>query len=152
MIQLTNIGSGYGAELVRVLRNDCRDFMTRDTEFITTEQQLHWWNNLDHETQKLYLVWDSDLSDNELGFGYIKVEDDCVLLTGGLDKQYRGKGLGTKLFTRLVSASLEYKKPIRLEVLKTNFAGIRTYQKVGFKIINENDRIIQMEYVNDTTI
>jgi ribosomal protein S18 acetylase RimI-like enzyme len=135
-------------ETVRSHRNACREFMTRNTEYISATQQTNWYNGLDKSTNKLLLLnkIHHGAVVEDIGYGYIRVENDEVLLTGGITSNERGKGYGYFLFERLVLNSLKYGLPIRLEVLKTNAAGIATYKKANFKVISEDERIYKMEY------
>ena len=135
-------------ETVRHHRNACKDFMTRNTEYISADQQTKWFNSLDKNTNHLLSLnkIHHGAVVEDIGYGYIRIEDGEVLLTGGITSNERGKGYGVFLFERLVLNSLKYGLPIRLEVLKTNAAGIATYKKVGFTIIDEDERIYKMEY------
>jgi ribosomal protein S18 acetylase RimI-like enzyme len=135
-------------ETVRTHRNACREFMTRSTEYISAEQQTKWFTDLDRNNHRLFLLNKIHFGAivEDIGYGYIRIENSKVLLTGGITENERGKGHGIFLFERLVINSLKYGLPIRLEVLKTNAAGIATYKKVGFSIIYEDERIYKMEY------
>jgi ribosomal protein S18 acetylase RimI-like enzyme len=125
--------------------------MTRNTEEITKEQQELWYKNLDKENNKLFLV-------NEIlhgaivftiGYAYLRVEDDSVLLTGGLNGVDRGKGYGSKLFELLLQQAKQFKLPIKLEVLKTNMRAFVIYNNLGFRVVYDDGKLIKMEYYND---
>jgi len=135
-------------ETVRHHRNACREFMTRNTDYISAQQQSKWFDGLDKNTNRLLLLnkIHHGAVVEDIGYGYIRIENSEVLLTGGITSNERGKGHGFFLFERLVLHSLKYGLPIRLEVLKTNAAGIATYKKVGFKVISEDEKIYKMEY------
>jgi ribosomal protein S18 acetylase RimI-like enzyme len=152
-ITLTPVLNIKDAETVRTHRNACREFMTRNTDYISADQQTKWFNSLDKNNHHLFLL--NKMYHGavvvDIGYGYIRVEKYEVLLTGGITETERGKGHGFFLFERLVRNSFElrlpkYNLPIRLEVLKNNSAGIATYKKVGFKVINEDEKIYKMEY------
>jgi ribosomal protein S18 acetylase RimI-like enzyme len=145
---LTAVSNSRDVETVRSHRNACREFMTRNTDYISSEQQASWYFSLDKEMNRLFLLnkIHHGAIVEDIGYGYIRVENDEVLLTGGITSNERGKGYGYFLFNRLVMFSDKYFLPIRLEVLKTNAAGIATYKKVGFEVISEDDKIFKMEY------
>ena len=42
------------AEILRTIRNDCREYMTRSTNYITTEQQHQWFVDA-HKKYELYI-------------------------------------------------------------------------------------------------
>lgn len=147
-IILSGVKNDADIETVRNHRNACREFMTRNTEYITSVQQANWYKKLDKEFNKLFILYKMHHGAvlEDIGYGYIRVENDEVLLTGGITSNERGKGYGYILFSRMVMFSTGYNLPIRLEVLKTNAAGIATYKKVGFKTIDEDENIFKMEY------
>jgi ribosomal protein S18 acetylase RimI-like enzyme len=151
---LTPVSNTKDAQAVRSHRNSCREFMTRNTDYISEQQQENWFVELDKNYNCLFLlnkIYHGVAIEN-IGYGYIRIEKDEVLLTGGIESKERGKGYGYYLFNSLVDLSKKYDLPIRLEVLKTNAAGIATYNKVGFKMISEDDRIFTMEYRHDPII
>lgn len=141
-------------EQLRVIRNECREFMTRNTSFIEAEQQKKWHENLNKLKNKVYLLNSIHYGviAEVIGYGYIKIEDGCILLSGGLIKSKRGLGYGKKLFQYLLKNSLELNLPVKLEVLKSNTVAISIYEKIGFKKSDENEKIIKMEYKYDSVI
>lgn len=147
-VSLSPISNMRDVETVRTHRNACKDFMTRNTEYISSEQQAKWYYELDKDNNRLLLLnkIHHGAVVEDIGYGYIRVENGEVLLTGGITSNERGKGYGYILFKNLVIFAEKYGLPIRLEVLKTNAAGIATYKKVGFKTIGEDDKIYRMEY------
>ena len=78
-------------------------------------------------------VWTRIMND------YGHVDDETPSFAISLYKEYRGKGSGTEMMRRMLGLLKEqgYKKA-SLAVQKANYA-VRMYEKVGFKIIDEND-------------
>ena len=78
-------------------------------------------------------VWTRIMND------YGHVDDDTPSFAISLYKEYRGRGIGTELMCRMLKLLKDqgYKKA-SLAVQKANYA-VRMYEKVGFKIIDEND-------------
>jgi ribosomal protein S18 acetylase RimI-like enzyme len=141
-------------EQLRLIRNACKNFMTRNTSEISKEQQLEWYKNIDKNFNKLYLLYDviHGVALTTIGYGYIRVEDGAVLLTGGLIESERGKGYGSILFNHLVKNSKVFNLPIKLELLKTNMVAFSIYNKIGFRVIGDDGKIIKMEYHYDSVI
>jgi len=141
-------------EKLRIIRNECRNYMTRSKNLIETEQQINWWNNLDKESNKLYLVHKvyHAVASTIVGYGYIRVENGEILLTGGLTETERGKGHGKTLFGALVENSKQFDLPIKLELLKTNTKAFVVYNSLGFRVTNDDGKIIKMEYHYDSVI
>ena len=141
-------------EELRKIRNECKDFMTRNNNTISAEQQKKWWSNLDTETNKLFLLHEvfDGVAGIVIGYGYIRIENNEVLITGGLSATERGKGHGKKLFEYLVEISKKFGLPIKLELLKTNNRAFSIYNSIGFRVIGDDGKKIYMEYYYDSVI
>lgn len=140
------------AEILRTIRNECRGYMTRSTEYISEEVQQQWFKTA-HKKYELYIAYAMEYGCAIVtaGFGVIHKNDDDFMLTGGLLQDYRDKGLGKPLFKFLID-QCHKSTPIRLEVLKTNIRAYKTYESLGFKTISEKDKIFIMEYEYDSVI
>jgi ribosomal protein S18 acetylase RimI-like enzyme len=140
------------AELLRRLRNQCKEYMTRNTNYITSDEQKEWFRTAG-DKYDLYLVYalEYGAAVTYAGYGVIHKNTSESLLTGGLVPEYRNQGLGQHLFQFLIDSSRK-DLPIRLEVLKTNSRAHSVYVKLGFEPIFENDKIIIMEHKYDSVI
>ena len=70
---------------------------------------------------------------------YGHVDDDTPSFAISLYKEYRGRGIGTRLLKEMLALLKEEgHKQASLAVQKANYA-VRMYEKAGFKIIDEND-------------
>ena len=151
---MISVNSENDAETLRKIRNECSGFMTRNTSEISFAQQQVWFKNLDTVTNKLFLLHEvyHGVAALVIGYGYIRVEDETVLLTGGLVESSRGKGYGQFLFNSLLLNSKKFNLPIKLEVLKSNMVAFSVYNKIGFRVTGDNGKIIKMEYYYDSVI
>ena len=140
------------AEILRTIRNKCREYMTRSTDFITPEQQEVWFKTA-FRKYDLYIAYaiEHGVCIVDAGFGVVHKNEDEFLLTGGLVPEYRDKGLGKVIFKFLVD-QCHKSLPIRLEVLKTNTRAYKTYEGLNFKVTGENDNLYFMEYQYDSVI
>ncbi len=71
--------------------------------------------------------------------GFIIAElrtDKCHIMSFGVDKEYRGHKIGTKLMNAVAEHVKETLPKLTLFVHIENEVGIRFYQKYGFKIVN----------------
>jgi len=153
-LSITLIKNLSELQSVREIRNECKDFMTRNTENITEEQQISWYQKLDIERNWLFIadkIYHGSIV-VPVGYGYNRVEDGCVLLTGGLIQSERGKGNGRTLFSFLLNHAKTTNFPIKLEVLKSNFAAQKLYLSLDFVEIGQNETSIKMEYKNDSPV
>ena len=140
------------AEILRTIRNKCREYMTRSTDFITPEQQEVWFKTA-FRKYDLYIAYaiEHGVCIVDAGFGVVHKNEDEFLLTGGLVPEYRDKGLGKVIFKFLVD-QCHKSLPIRLEVLKTNTRAYKTYEGLNFRVTGENDNLFFMEYQYDSVI
>lgn len=78
-------------------------------------------------------VWTRIMND------YGHVDEDTPSLAISLYKEYRGRGIGTRMMKEII-AILKTKgyKRMSLAVQKANYA-VKMYAKVGFKTVNENE-------------
>lgn len=140
------------AEMLRIIRNKCRTFMTRNTDEITAEQQQEWFKTA-YKKYELYIAYaiEHGACIVDAGYGLIHLNDGEYLLSGGLVPEYRDKGIGSTLFKFLVD-NCNKQQPIRLEVLKNNVRAFKTYEKLNFVVTGENDKVYFMEYKYDSCI
>lgn len=78
--------------------------------------------------------------------GYGNIDEKTPEFAISLYKEYRGKGIGTKMMQQMLSLlkSKGYKRT-SLSVQKENYA-FRMYKNLGFKITNENEEEFIMVY------
>jgi ribosomal protein S18 acetylase RimI-like enzyme len=80
--------------------------------------------------------------------GRLRIVRGSEIYIGGMQilPEYRGRGFGTAILESLIEESRQTAKPIRLEVFHNNLPAFRLYQKVGFKVVEENDQQKIMVY------
>lgn len=142
--------------ILRNIRNECREFMTRDISYISEDQQIRWFEKLkdnDDNTFKIYLLFivEKGVIVSPIGYGLIRKEGDFYIVSGGLIESCRGKGYGNKLFEYLIG-NVDVDYPVKLEVLKTNTKAFVIYNKLGFRVVNDDGKIITMLYNNSSQI
>lgn len=78
-------------------------------------------------------VWTRIMND------YGHVDDDTPSLAISMYKEYRGRGIGTRMMKEIIAIlkSKGYKRA-SLAVQRANYA-VRMYEKVGFKTVDENE-------------
>ena len=86
----------------------------------------------DDDGRVIGAVWTRIMND------YGHVDDDTPSFAISLYKEYRGKGIGTKMMEQMLELLREHRyKKASLAVQKANYA-VRLYKKVGFKVVDEN--------------
>lgn len=150
-LTIKEIKSFKDALALRKIRNQCREFMTRNKNSISYLKQFEWFYSI-------YMTSSSDelfafllmLDDKAIGYGLIRDRASRPLISGGLAKEYRGKGYGEKLFkivTDMASRTSSGKgtRSVFLEVLTTNTAAIKLYEKLGFVTKVSSQEILYMQ-------
>lgn len=140
------------AEILRNIRNKCRSFMTRNTDEISAEQQQEWFKTA-YKRYELYIAYAIEHGSVvvDAGYGLIHLNENEYLLSGGLMPDYRDRGLGLYLFKFLID-NCNKQLPVRLEVLKSNTRAFKTYERLNFTVIGENEHLYFMEYRYDSVI
>ena len=144
-LQLLDVITPQHVEQLRVIRNDCRLFMTRDRQEISPEQQARWFAALDHTRVHPYLLSPAETAPQFLGYGLIRRESATLLLSGGLLEKFRGQGVGAQLFALLVAEAYALGGgPIELEVLQSNARARAVYEKLGFQALGREGDVVRM--------
>ena len=88
----------------------------------------------DFDGRVVGVVWTRIMDD------YGHVDDDTPSLAISLEKEYRGRGIGTQLMVKMLEflKELGYKQ-VSLSVQKANCA-VRMYQRVGFRAVEEKEQ------------
>ena len=74
--------------------------------------------------------------------GRLRIVRGAEIYIGGMQilPEYRGRGIGTAILESLIAESKQTSKPIRLKVFHNNPPALSLYEKVGFKVIEENEQ------------
>jgi len=137
-------------ETLRLLRNQCKQFMTRNNKVISKREQISWWN-LNKNKYLIFLHYQQSNGSklDPIGYGLIQIIENDYYLTGCLKIESRGKGLGTHIFSHLIDYLINDlrvgKNRIKLEVKSDNTTALRLYKKLGFIVISDIDGILRMQ-------
>jgi hypothetical protein len=88
--------SAHTLEQLRLIRNECRLFMTNNQKKISVTQQEKWFNELTEDVMPFLVI----NSDKFIGYAVIKIDGNETLLTGGLIESFRGQGYGRIIFQK----------------------------------------------------
>lgn len=133
------------AEQLRRVRNDCRLFMTHNTNVITQVQQRRWFSTLDRQKYSPFLVLDDQGC--PAGYCLVAMIDGVPWLTGGLYGAYRGQGMGRLIFQWMIDWCVERgHQTIMLDVQRTNDRGRTLYESLGFIHVDETPEVHIMRY------
>lgn len=109
-------------ELLREIRNSCREYMTHDTHHVTREQQADWWAAA---PRRAYLY-------NGVAFSYVSTRDGKPYITLGMLPEARGQGLGPQIYRHV--AELLAPLTVWADVNHSNVPSINAAARAGWKI------------------
>lgn len=113
-------------ERVREIRNDCRQWMTRDRRYIDAEQQRKWWEAVPRD------LWLFDGA----AYALITERDRRRWISLGVAREHRGKGLGTAIYAHFPG--------VWAEIRRDNAASLRAAEKAGYVVEREQGRVVVM--------
>lgn len=135
---------------MRGIRNECRTFMTRNTDRISIFEQLRWWySKRDPSTTYLLLFFCTDGKETSAeGYGIVTREG---WLTGALRARSRGRGLGRRLFEYMTELVLARGGIPQLEVRRSNQKAMKLYESLGYQWTETIGVIDKMIYTSSRT-
>ena len=128
------------AEHMRVVRNECRQFMTQDTREISREDQVTWFQALDrYHTRPFvgltYNIHNGQATGAVIAYGLVRKIDSRWWISGGIAPEWRGQGFGRELFSALTTiVTRGIGRACWLEVHGDNERAFRLYASLGFVI------------------
>lgn len=123
------------AQIVRMIRNSVKEYMTNHSSHITAENQVLWFQRHIKTNNKLYLYIDHNYA--PVGYGYLKY-DDRVWATLGLFEEFFNQGFGTEIYKHLI----EEGRDVWIEIFSNNSPSLIAALKNGFNIESMNDKIV----------
>ena len=134
-------GDPADGELVRVLRNAGRQWMTRDAREIGPDEQRTWWAQRDPEACP---IWLAQIASTTVGYGLLRHDVDgrtwCSL---AVSPRWRGYGFGSAIYRDLACA---HAGETWAEILADNTPSIRACLRAGFQIAYAADRLATLVY------
>ncbi len=128
-------------EIVRLIRNSGRQWMTENTNAISSTEQKKWWANRSDDL-KMFVYWlkSSDQQKMHVGYGLLSRRDDSKLYVSlAVMEPMRGKGIGVQIYSDLVERVNE---PVYAVILKNNIASIKAAEKAAFKFQEDGDKTL----------
>lgn len=122
------------AEIIRDIRNICRDGFSTETREITSAQQMQWWA----ETRPRRLAWTyRDSYHNLVGFGLLLKQDDGLWTTTvAVLPEFAGKGYGKEITRDIVS---KCPGECRATARKDNPAAVKLHVSEDWDIVDGPD-------------
>ena len=109
-----------------------------NNEPIKWENHLKWLSkNIESEKNKIFIFFN-----NGKPIGQVRLDliGDQWLIDYSVDKDYRGKGIGSKIIKKTIDLNSD--KKLKAEVKKLNIASLKVFEKLGFKMKANNEKEI----------
>lgn len=97
--------------------------------------------SVDENSRPLGAIWLRLFAEEKKGYGY--VDDSTPELGMAVFPEYRGRGIGTSLLTRLIETPPADYKQISLSVARGNPA-LRLYKRFGFEVVAADENSLTM--------
>lgn len=125
----------WDAEVVRIIRNSGRQWMTRDTREITYAQQQGWWSIRNPDICWVYI---GRISETDVGYGMLRLlDDDRWWASLAVLPRYQGNGYGTQIYQHL---ALSTDQDVWAEILADNTPSIKACLNAGFQVAYAMDK------------
>jgi GNAT superfamily N-acetyltransferase len=137
----------FHAQLVREIRNEFRQSMTRYTEHITPEQQRQWFVNHRKTINDLYVFYNE--FDCLVGYSYIRWDYYKFWGTLAVKKEFQGKGYGKYIYQDMMKTC----KEIWIEIYAENTESLEAAVRAGFSHVDVSGNCVILKGVyNDPLI
>jgi RimJ/RimL family protein N-acetyltransferase len=120
--------SGWDAEVVRIIRNSGRQWMTRDTHAISYDEQQQWWAARDADTCR---IWIGRVAATDVGYGLIRLHAGKWWASLAVHPRYQRQGYGTAIYRHL---ALSIDQDVWAEILADNTPSIKACLNAGFQV------------------
>ena len=124
------------AQLVRIIRNTVRHYMTQHTTFISSEDQSSWFNLVVKGNDSIHLYLYYDEYDSIVGYGMVNKGYGTLALL----EEFRNKGYGTQIYKHLHSLY----NPLKIDIYCDNNPSLVSAIKAGFKIVSVDDKCVHL--------
>lgn len=124
----------WDAEVVRIIRNSGRQWMTRDTHEIGYDDQQAWWAARDLATCR---IWLARVAETDVAYGLLRLENDRWWCSLAVLPRYQGNGYGSEIYRYLALAT---DQDVWAEILADNTPSIRACLRAGFQISHALDK------------
>lgn len=130
-----SVTTDWEAEVVRVIRNSGRQWMTRHTDEIMYDQQRAWWRDAAHDPS--LDLWLFSVSATDIGYGMVRLESGKEWCSLAVLPRYQGNGYGTQIYQHLALSTI---KDVWAEILADNTPSIKACLNAGFQVAYAMDK------------
>jgi RimJ/RimL family protein N-acetyltransferase len=124
----------WDAEVVRVIRNTGRQWMTRDTREIGYDDQQAWWKARDIHT---FRIWIGRVAETDVAYGLIRESSGRWWASLAVLPRFQGQGYGCELY-RFLAAAID--QDVYAEILADNTPSVKACLNAGYHIAYAMDK------------
>lgn len=125
----------WDAEVVRIIRNTGRQWMTRDTREIGYEAQRAWWAR--RATDEAMRIWIGRVAETDVAYGLLRLDGGRWWASLAVLPRYQGQGYGCEAYRYLAAAT---DQDVYAEILADNTPSIKACLNAGYQIVSAMDR------------
>lgn len=124
----------WEAEVIRVIRNTGRQWMTRDTREIGFDQQRLWWAA---RQPALTRIWLGRVAETDVAYGLLRLAEGRWWASLAVLPRYQGQGYGCETYRYLAAAT---DQDVYAEILADNTPSIKACLNAGYHIAYAMDK------------
>lgn len=121
----------------RRIRNECRTYLTNNTNYIGIPQQIWWYLTYYRRAAKksIYRMFIARNKRNiPVGYGALYRHGKELLVTECVAEDFRHRGYGQAILGQLIKIAENEKRVLVAEIRDTNKNSIALHEKYGFKL------------------
>lgn len=141
MLEVRHVTTEDDVEVLRLIRNSGRQWMTRDTSEITPEQQRIWWEHLDHAACKAWLF---SIARTDIGYGLARLEGGRAWCSLAVLPRHQGQGYGTHIYRWLALNQQGW--DMWAEIYADNTPSLRAALSAGYQLDCMTDKTATLVY------
>lgn len=130
-------------QVIRMIRNDLKDFMTNYRTHITPDQQDTWYASYVNSGIDQLCVY-LDTFSAPIGYTYISQKDGKLYGTLAVLPEFQGNGFGTEMYTDMIKYANSYRQPLHIEIFADNTSSLIAAFKAGFNIVYATDKLVTL--------
>jgi len=130
------------AQIVRMIRNELKNFMTNHRAHITPMQQREWFVMLSDDN--LLELW-FDVSEAPIGYTLVMLKDGKYYGTLAVLPEFHNQGYGTEMYTHMVEWVRDcHSEKLHIEIFADNTPSLVAALKSGFTIVSATDKLVTL--------
>lgn len=130
-------------QVIRMIRNELKDFMTNHRAHITPDQQDTWYTSfVNSGTDRLCLYLDTYSA--PIGYTLVTLKNDKYYGTLAVLPEFHGNGYGTEMYTDMVAYANLYRQPLHIEIFADNKPSLVAALKAGFQLETITDKLVTL--------